>query len=314
MLEAKLGLGLLRNGESREAALRIGLNRLVEVADRPGTVALSEDHVADHEGQIFRNRLAFVGGLELLVAFQGGVHGVLHNVAHGVVVERTHLIVIGSQERSDVGDDDTGFVIFSGIKKDFAEFEEGLRGLVWLGADLGEFFEFALVFLIELIFQGEVLCTEGGDFLGSIGFHLLLLHGDDVLFRQHGHVGGGGLLVEALAVGLGTKCSAHEEDFTELEICVIHECQVFFARDDPSQEILRLFEEFEAFVLIAAILGELVAALCGEGDGEKIFTAFNGRARGKFLDVFTQTGSGLIEVGDLVFAEGTAIDDGLEVG
>jgi hypothetical protein len=75
-----------------------------------------------------------------------------------------------------------------------------------------------------------------------------------------------------------------------------------------------LLEEIEAFVFVTTVLGELVAALCGECDGEEIPTAFDGRARGKLLHILTQTGSGFVEVGDLVFAERTTVDDRLEVG
>ena len=122
------------------------------------------------------------------------------------------------------------------------------------------------------------------------------------------------MFVEPLAIGFGTECGAHEEDFAELEICVIHEREILFARDDPTQEFFGLLEEIEAFVFVTSILGELVAALCGKRDGKEIPTAFDGRARGKLLHVLTQTGSGFVEVGDLVFAERTTVDDRLEVG
>ena len=150
--------------------------------------------------------------------------------------------------------------------------------------------------------------------MGAIGFHFFLLHRNDVLLGKNSHVGGGCLLVEALAIGLGAECGAHEKNFAQLEIRVVHKREVFFAGDNAAQEVFGLLEEVEAFVLVAAIPGELVAALGGERDGKEVSAAFNGRARGKLLHVFAQAGGGLVVIGYLVFAEGTAINDGLEIG
>ena len=290
------------------------MDGLLKISYRSFIVALGEEHVSNQEGEILAQWLAFVGALKLFITLQGGVHRVLHDITHRRIVERTHLLVIGGQKRTDMGDDHARLVVFAGVEKNLSELEEGLRGLVGLGTDLGELLEFAFVFLIELVFEGKILGPECGDFLRAIGFHFFLLHGDDVLLGQHRHVSGGGLVVEALAIGLGAESGPHEKDFTELEISVVDKGEIFFACDDSAQQFFGLFQEVEPLVFVSTVLGQHFAPLCSQRDGEQILAAINSGSGWEFLDVVTEIRCGLLKVGDLVFAECAAVDHGFEVG
>ena len=186
--------------------------------------------------------------------------------------------------------------------------------MVGLGTNLGQLLKFAFVFLVELVFERKVFGSKRSDLLWTVGFHLDLLHGDDVLFGKHSHVGTSSLLVDALAIGFGAECGSHEKDFTKLEIGIVYQSEVFFTRDDSTEQFFGLFEEVKPLVFVPAILGEHLASLRGERDCEKILATVDRGSGWKFLDILAEIRGSFLKVGDLIFAKGTAVVDGFKIG
>jgi len=182
-------LGFADDGESGEAPFGILCDGVVKKLDGFSRVAEGEIHVADGKGEIFGDGIAFIGGGEGLVIFHGAVGGVLEGIRHRCEILRANLRIVGGEERAHMADEDTGFVVFLGVEKDFAHFENGGGDLIGLGADFPEFLEFAFVVLVELLFEGGVIGTKGGSFESGEAFNFVLLKCDHFVLRDDGAVG-----------------------------------------------------------------------------------------------------------------------------
>ena len=144
------------------------------------------EHGANGQRQVFRERIAFVFGLKLIVTGDGFGDVALQGVGHGAEIKDGLFLLIGAGERFQIVQQDTRLVV-AGLGGS-AELEEDLRHFQMRGNALAAFafegFEFAgfasdqaLKFLHGLlIFRGQ---NGGGAGFESLDF-CLLLTGDHV--------------------------------------------------------------------------------------------------------------------------------------
>ena len=122
------------------------------------------------------------------------------------------------------------------------------------------------------------------------------------------------MIVNGLALLLGTESASHENDFTELVVGIVHKNEILFIGNDFEQDFLSPLGHFEPLGLVSTFAGEDLGRLGRKGDRQQVVGGGNRWAGRETLDVQLQIFSALSIFLDLELAHGPTIDGRLGFG